>query len=84
MSKLLFASFEIALLKFPSAGGADVMSIRSSGAVFYEFRRTFSSTTYMGIPVRLARAQCNVSIRGPSLTGEAFGFPAPEAGHLRQ
>jgi hypothetical protein len=77
MPNKLFAPFEIALQDFHVAGGADVTAIRSSDTVFREFQRTFPGTSYMGIPVRLARAQSNVSIRGPSLTGEILEFPVP-------
>jgi hypothetical protein len=77
MLNKLFAPFEIALQDFHIAGGADVMTIRSSDIVFRDFQRAFPGTSYMGIPVRLARAQSNVSVRGPSLTGEILEFPVP-------
>lgn len=77
MASKLFAPFEIALQDFHMAGGADVTAIRSSDKAFREFQRAFTGTSYMGIPVRLARAQSNISIRGPSLTGEILEFPAP-------
>jgi hypothetical protein len=77
MPNKLFAPFEIALHDFHVAGGADVTTIRSSRTVFQEFQRAFPGTSYMGVPVRLASAQSNVSIRGPSLTGELLEFPPP-------
>ncbi len=77
MPNHLFAPFELALHDFHVAGGADVTTIRSSHKVFYEFQRAFPGTSYMGVPVRLARAQSNVSIRGPSLNGEILEFPPP-------
>ncbi len=77
MPNNLFAPFELALHDFHVAGGADVTIIRSSRKVFYEFQRAFPGMSYMGVPVRLASAQTNVSIRGPSLTGEILEFPPP-------